>query len=62
MKKKPQELITVNEFAKTLLSRRGFPVSVQYVYKRIAEHKKTGKKPPFGYVEQGKGIKIIKPN
>jgi hypothetical protein len=48
---KPQatdKLIPVRDFAATYYSRRGFPVSVQYIYKLIK------------YIEEGKQIWIKK--
>lgn len=58
---KPQQhnnLIPVREYAKTMYSRRGFPVSVQYIYKLIAQHKSSGKSLPFKYKEIDKAIWI----
>jgi len=52
-------LIPVRDYAKGRLSRRGFPVSVQYVYKLIAQNKK-GKPIDFEYLEVGKGVWIKK--
>jgi hypothetical protein len=49
------DLIPVREYAPTIINRRGYPVSVQYIYKLIALHKKTGKQLPFEYVDKGKG-------
>jgi len=60
---KPEEtdkLIPVREYAKTFISRRGFSVTVQYIYKLISAHKKEGKKPPFKYKEIDKAIWIVK--
>ncbi len=57
---KPQakdNLIPVREYALTVLSRRGFPVTVQYIYKLIKEHKK-GKVIDFRYREIDKSIWI----
>jgi len=56
---KQGSLIPVRDYAKSRLSRRGFPVSVKYVYKMIAEHKKSGKPLDFEYKEVGKGIWIV---
>jgi len=53
------KLIPVRDYAATRISRRGFPVSVQYIYKLIALHKK-GKVIDFSYLEVGKGIWIRK--
>lgn len=58
---KPQankDLIPVRDFAATYISRRGFPVSVQYIYKLIKEHKETGKQLSFSYKEIEKAIWI----
>lgn len=60
---KPQatkKLIPVRDFAQTYYSRRGFPVTVQYIYKLITEHKKTGKALPFEFKEIDKAIWIVK--
>jgi hypothetical protein len=60
---KPQptkELIPVRDFALTFYSRRGFPVSVQYIYKLIQQHKEEGKSIPFEYKEIDKAIWIVK--
>lgn len=60
---KPQakgKLIPVRDFAASRISRRGFPVSVQYIYKLIDEHKKLGKPIDFKYREVDKGIWIVK--
>ena len=54
-------LIPIRDYAKSRLSRRGFPVSVQYIYKLIALHKKTGKELDFEFKEVGKEIWIKKP-
>jgi hypothetical protein len=54
-----EKLIPVRDYAKTRLSRRGFPVSVQYIYKLIAAHKE-GKKIDFEYKEIDKAIWIVK--
>jgi hypothetical protein len=63
---KPQatdNLIPVREYAKTLYSRRGFPVTVQYIYKLIKDYK-TGKRHdlPFAYKEIDKAIWIEQTN
>lgn len=58
---KPQakkNLIPVRDFAATYISRRGYPVSVQYIYKLIAENKKGKKSIPFKYKELDKQIWI----
>lgn len=60
---KPQahkNLIPVREFAKTYVSRRGFPVSAQYIYKLIKLHKEEGKELPFKFKEIEKAIWIVK--
>jgi hypothetical protein len=51
-------LIPVREFAKTMYSRRGFPVTVQYIYKLIKDHKENGRKLDFKYKEIDKAIWI----
>lgn len=53
-------LIPVREFAQTYHSRRGFPVSVQYIYKLIADHKKGKRILSFDYKEIDKAIWIVK--
>jgi hypothetical protein len=56
MANKPQstdKLLTIKDYANMTVGRRGFTVTTQYVYKIINEHKKTGKKLPFEYVEVG---------
>ena len=60
---KPQQtndLLPVRDYAAGLLSRRGFPVSVQYIYKLIKQHKTQGKALNFDYVEIDKAIWIKK--
>ena len=54
------DLIPVREYAKTFYSRRGFPVTVQYIYKLIAANKKHNKPLPFNYAEIDKSIWIKK--
>lgn len=54
------KLIPVREYAKSMLSRRGFPVTVQYIYKLINKHKTEGKDIPFKYKEIDKAIWIVK--
>lgn len=59
---KPQannNLIPVRDYAKTKFSRRGFPVSVQYIYKLISKHKTEGKRIDFKYKEIDKMIWIV---
>ncbi len=54
-------LIPVRDYAKTVYNRRGYPVTVQYIYKLIAENKETGKPLFFDYLDKGKeGIWIVK--
>jgi hypothetical protein len=60
---KPQatnKLIPVRDFAKTFYSRRGYPVTVQYIYKLIKEHKEGIRSIPFEYKEIDKAIWIVK--
>lgn len=60
---KPEEtdkLMPVRDFAKTYISRRGFAVSPQYIYKLIDKHKKEGKHISFKYKEIDKAIWIVK--
>jgi len=60
---KPQavgELIPVRDYAKTYINRRGYPVSVQYIYKLIALNKTEGKPLRFDYIEDGNQIWIKK--
>lgn len=54
------DLIPVRDFAATYYSRRGYPVTVQYIYKLIAANKSNGKLLPFEYVEIEKAIWIKK--
>ena len=60
---KPQahdNLIPVRDYAKTVYNRRGFPVTVKYIYKLISLHKSEGKKLNFKYLDKGKeGIWIV---
>ena len=58
--KATKELIPVRDFVKTFYSRRGFPVTVQYIYKLIQQHKEEGKAIPFEYKEIDKAIWIVK--
>ena len=54
-------LLPVSDFAKSVYNRRGFHVSVQYIYKLIALNKREGKALNFDYIDKGKeGIWIIK--
>lgn len=53
-------LIPVRDFAASFISRRGFPVTVQYIYKLISEHKKNKRDIPFKYKEIDKNIWIEK--
>ena len=60
---KPQQtgkLIPVRDYAAMRISRRGFPVTVQYIYKLIADSKNKGKLIDFNYKEIGKSIWIEK--
>lgn len=53
-------LIPVRDYAATYYSRRGFPVTVAYIYKLIELNKKEGKVLPFNYIDKGKeGIWIV---
>lgn len=54
------KLIPVRDYAKTYISRRGHPVTVQYIYKLINLHKTEGKDIPFKYMEIDKAIWIVK--
>jgi hypothetical protein len=56
---KKGELIPVRDFANTFISRRGYPVSVQYIYKLIDLNKKEGKRLSFEYKEIEKAIWIV---
>jgi len=54
-------LIPVRDYAATRINRRGYPVSVQYIYKLISLHKGTGKRLDFEYVDLvWEGIWIVK--
>lgn len=55
-----KDLIPVREFAETYISRRGYPVTVQYIYRLIAEHKKGLRELTFKYKEIDKAIWIVK--
>jgi hypothetical protein len=55
-----QNLIPVRDFAQTFYSRRGYPVTVQYIYKLIKEHKEGKRSLPFEYQEIDKAIWIVK--
>jgi hypothetical protein len=60
---KPEQtdnLIPVRDYAAKRISRRGFPVSVQYVYKLIKQNKEEGKQIDFNYKEIDKAIWIEK--
>lgn len=54
------DLIPVRDFAATYYSRRGFPVTVQYIYRLIKEHKEGTRKLSFNYIEIDKAIWIKK--
>ena len=58
--KATDKLIPVRDFAQTYISRRGFPVSVQYIYKLISLNKKKNKRITFKYKEIDKEIWIVK--
>lgn len=53
-------LIPVRDYAATRISRRGFPVSVKYIYKLIKESKEDGKQLDFDYKEIDKAIWIVR--
>jgi hypothetical protein len=57
-RKKPPHYIPVSEFAKTIISRRGYSVSVGYIYRLIKDNKidRYGVK----VVEHGKEIFLTK--
>lgn len=57
-----KKLMPVREYAKTRLSRRGNPVTVQYIYRLIQEAKDGKRKLDFKYEEVGpkKAIWIVK--
>lgn len=57
-----KNLIPVREYAKTRISRRGFPVSTKYIYKLIAEFKRGERSLDFKFKEIEKQIWIIKDN
>jgi len=60
---KPQqtkELMPVRDYAAQRISSRGFPVTVQYIYKLIKENKEKGRILDFDYVEIDKAIWIKK--
>ena len=60
---KPQataDMMPIRDYAATLKNRLGFPVSVQWVYKMIDQHKKKGRPLDFEYLEVGKGVWIKK--
>jgi len=60
---KPQEtdkLMPVREYAKTVISRRGFAVTPSYIYKLIKENKEKGRAISFKYKEIDKQIWIVK--
>lgn len=54
------KLMPVRDYAQTRISRRGFPVSVQYIYKLIRKHKLEGGDIGFKYKEIDKEIWILK--
>jgi len=55
-----EDLMPVREFAKTYISRRGFAVTPQYIYKLISLHKEGKKDISFKYKEIDKAIWIVK--
>lgn len=60
---KPAEtdkLMPVRDFAKRYISRRGFSVTPQYIYKLISDHKQGLRDLPFKYKEIDKAIWIVK--
>ena len=62
---KPQSsdnLMTVPDYAKTVLNRRGTPVSPSYIWRLIRQHKNEGKAIDFEYREIGKAIWIVRTN
>jgi len=60
-KKGKKELIPVAEYAATNFNRRGFPISVSYLYRLIRQHKAGLRNDlPFDYEEQGQSIFIVK--
>lgn len=54
------KLMPVRDFAPTYISRRGFGVSPQYIYKLIADHKAGKRDISFNYKEIDKQIWIVK--
>ena len=55
------DLIPISEYAKTFISRRGFPVTVQYIYQLITQYKDGSRDSlPFEFQEIGKQIWIKK--
>lgn len=55
------ELIPVSTFSETYYNRRGFPISLSYIYRLIKQHKAGERKSlPFRYKEIGQKIFIVK--
>lgn len=55
------KLMPVREYAANYISRRGFPVTPQYIYKMISDYKKNKRSDiPFEYKEIDKQIWIVK--
>ncbi len=58
---KTQDIISVAEYAEGKFNRRGFPVSVSYIYRLIREYKAGIRHNlPFEFKEIGQSIFIIK--
>lgn len=51
--KETKKLMPVREYALTRMSRRGNPVTVQYIYRLIAEAKRGERELDFKYQEIG---------
>ncbi len=58
--KETDKLLPVKDYAKTRISRRGFAVTPQYIYKLIKDHKEGKRTLDFDYVEIDKAIWIKK--
>jgi len=59
--KAKDNLIPVRDYAATYMSRRGFPVTPQYIYKMISDYKNKKRiSIPFEYKEIDKQIWIVK--
>ncbi len=59
---KKGNLIPVREYANKRLSRRGYPVTVQYIYKMITLSKQGKRCLDFEYKEIDKAIWIVDSN